>query len=179
MKAASLIEVFRAFPDASIPLIEYHEVILRGPSPFTEAERELIAGFVSTLNSCEYCTSVHVAAAENLGVSKGLLAELAADPELNDADSRLRPVLRYARKLTERPASVTQIDVDAIVAAGWDQEAVFFVASVTALFNFMNRLVEGMRIKAEPGYASLAAKRLAERGYLPLIEMIRKGQTNQ
>lgn len=34
---ASLLEVFRSFPDTSKPLIEYHEVLLRGPSPFTEA----------------------------------------------------------------------------------------------------------------------------------------------
>ena len=174
MQHSNLIDVFRAFPDASIPLIEYHEVVLRGPSPFAEAERELIAGFVSTLNGCGYCTGVHVAAAENMGVTKGLIAALAADRELRDADSRMRPVLSYARKLTEEPASVTQSDVDAIVAAGWEPEALFFVASVTALFNFMNRLVEGMRIKADPVYAPMAAKRLAEHGYLPLIEMIRR-----
>lgn len=175
MTATNLIDVFRAFPDASIPLIEYHEVVLRGPSPFTEAERELIAGFVSTLNGCGYCTSVHVAAAENMGVAKGLIATLAADPELRDAEARMRPVLNYARKLTEGPASVTQADVDAILGAGWEPEALFFVASVTALFNFMNRLVEGMRIKADPVYAPMAAKRLADRGYLPLIDMIRVG----
>lgn len=175
MTATNLIDVFRAFPEAGIPLIEYHEVVLRGPSPFTEAERELIAGFVSALNGCGYCTSVHVAAAENMGVAKGLIPALAGDPELRDADARIRPVLNYARKLTERPTSITQSDVEAILAAGWEAEALFFVASVTALFNFMNRLVEGMRIKADPVYAPMAAKRLAERGYLPLIDMIRVG----
>lgn len=173
MTPANLIDVFRAFPDASIPLIEYHEVVLRGPSPFTEGERELIAGFVSTLNGCGYCTSVHVAAAENMGAPAGLIARLAADPELREATDRMRPVLNYARKLTEKPAAVTQADVKAISAAGWEPSALFFVASVTALFNFMNRLVEGMRIKADPVYAPMAAKRLADRGYLPLIDMIR------
>ncbi len=173
MTPANLIDVFRAFPDSSIPLIEYHEVVLRGPSPFTEGERELIAGFVSTLNGCGYCTSVHVAAAENMGAPVGLIARLAADPDLQEATDRMRPVLNYARKLTEKPASVTQADVEAIAAAGWRSSALFFVASVTALFNFMNRLVEGMRIKADPVYAPMAAKRLADRGYLPLIDMIR------
>ena len=85
----------------------------------------------------------------------------------------MRPVLKYARKLTERPASITQEDVDAISAAGWDPSALFFIAAVTALFNFMNRLVEGMRIKADPAYATVAAKRLAEHGYLPLLDMMR------
>jgi uncharacterized peroxidase-related enzyme len=174
MAYANLIELFRAYPEASKPLIEYHEVVLRGPSPFTGVEREMIAGFVSMLNGCGYCTSVHVAAAENMGVRTGLIARLAADPDLTDADGRMRPVLQYARKLTERPAAVSQADVDAILAAGWDPSAVFFLASVTALFNFMNRLVEGMRIHMDPAYAPAAAKRLAEHGYLPLLQLMQR-----
>lgn len=171
---ANLIDVFRAFPESSKPLIEYHEVVLRGPSPFSGAERELIAAFVSSINQCGYCTSVHVAAAENLGVPQGLVKKLVDDPALAAASEAMRPVLHYARKLTERPSSVTQADVDAIHAAGWEPAALFFVASVTALFNFMNRLVDGMRIKMDPVYSGLAAKRLAERGYLPLLEMIER-----
>jgi len=177
MAYANLIELFRAFPEASKPLIEYHEVVLRGPSPFTDAERELIAGFVSTLNGCGYCTGVHVAAAENMGAPAGQIARLAADPNLKDADARMRPVLSYARKLTERPASVTQEDLDAILAAGWDPSAVFYAAATTALFNFMNRLVEGMRIHMDPAYAPIAAKRLAEHGYLPLLTLIQPRQS--
>ena len=174
MSYANLIELFRAFPEASKPLIEYHEIVLRGPSPFTDADRELIAGFVSTLNGCGYCTSVHVAAAENMGAPAGLIARLAADPALTEADPRMRPVLNYARKLTERPASVTQDDIDAIHAVGWEPSALFYLASVTALFNFMNRLVEGMRIHMDPAYAPMAAKRLAEHGYLPLLGMMQR-----
>jgi alkylhydroperoxidase family enzyme len=46
------------FPETRKPLIEFHEVLLRGPSPFTEAERELIAAYVSGLNRCRYCHGV-------------------------------------------------------------------------------------------------------------------------
>ena len=34
-KGASLLDLFKAFPQASAPLIQFHEVLLRGPSPFT------------------------------------------------------------------------------------------------------------------------------------------------
>src|SRR5271165_1925817 len=46
-----LFEVFQAFPETARPLIEYHEALMRGPSPFTVGERELIAAYVSGLNS--------------------------------------------------------------------------------------------------------------------------------
>ena len=37
------------------PLVEYHEALLRGESPFTIAEREMMAAYVSGVNACQYC----------------------------------------------------------------------------------------------------------------------------
>jgi hypothetical protein len=44
---AVLPDVFRARPEIYRPLIDYHQALLRGPSPLSEAERELIAAYVS------------------------------------------------------------------------------------------------------------------------------------
>jgi uncharacterized peroxidase-related enzyme len=170
---ASLIDVFRAFPETSKPLIEFHEVLLRGPSPFTEGERELIASYVSGLNDCRYCCAVHTATTERLGVEPGVVrALLAARSEV--VPEKMRPVLEYARKLTDEPASVTRADAEAVMAAGWNETALYHTVAVTALFNFMNRLVEGLGIELDPAYVEPASRRLAERGYLPLLEMIRR-----
>ena len=133
----------------------------------------MIAAFVSKVNRCGYCSGVHVAAAEKLGIPAGLIAKLVDDPTLADAEERIKPVLNYARKLTEHPTSLTQADVEAIHAAGWDSTALFFVVSVTALFNFMNRLVEGMRISLDPTLAEAASTRLAGQGYLPLLALLK------
>jgi len=170
---ASLLDVFKAFPETSKPLIEFHEVLLRGPSPFSEMERELIAAFVSRLNHCAYCHGVHTATAELLGAAPGLATLLADGIELADAPETLRPVLQYARKLTRGPSSITQADADAILAAGWNETAIYHTVAVTALFNCMNRLVEGLGIKLNPAYVQGAAQRLADRGYLPLLSMMR------
>jgi hypothetical protein len=42
-KGAGLLNLFKMFPETSKPLLELCEVVLRAPSPFTKAERELIA----------------------------------------------------------------------------------------------------------------------------------------
>lgn len=34
---AVLMDAFKAFPDTSGPLLEYHQVLLRGPSPLASA----------------------------------------------------------------------------------------------------------------------------------------------
>ena len=171
---ASLLDVFRSFPETSKPLIEYHEVLLRGPSPFTEAQRELIAAYVSGLNHCRYCHAIHTATAERLGIEEGLVPRLIEHFDSVAVPDEMRPVLRYARKLTDRPASVAQADADAILAAGWDQSAIYHTVAVTALFNFMNRLVEGLGIEFNLAYTGEASQRLAEHGYLPLLGMLKR-----
>ncbi|MEX0957565.1 MAG: peroxidase-related enzyme [Rhizobiaceae bacterium] len=169
---ATLLDVFRKFPDTNRPLIEFHEALLRGPSPFTEAERELIAAYVSALNRCRYCRGVHTATAELLGVELGLVVKLVDDDDLMAAPEKMRPVLAYARKLTLAADSTTQSDADAVLNAGWNEEALYHLVATTALFNYMNRLVEGLGIGLNPTYVEPASKRLAGNGYLPLLRLM-------
>jgi hypothetical protein len=61
-----------------------------------------------------------------------------------------------------------------VLAAGWDETALYHAVAVIALFNLMNRLVEGLGIELDTAYVKPAADRLADRGYLPLIEMLRR-----
>ena len=96
-------DAFDAFPATSQPLRDYHDALLRGPSPFTEGERELIAGYVSGLNACTYCHGVHSATAEAYGIAEGLLSNLLDDVEQAPIDARMKPVLAYVRKLTLTP----------------------------------------------------------------------------
>lgn len=170
---AVLLDVFRAFPDTSRPLLDYHEVLLRGPSPFSTAERELIAAYVSGLNSCHYCHGVHTATAEAFGIAEGLLSDLLADLDTSAVDDRMRPVLRYVRKLTLTPSGMTAGDADEVFAAGWDEQALHHAVSVCALFNLMNRLVEGLGIDAGERFFPIAAGRLSsEAGYAGLRDLL-------
>ena len=66
-KDAVLLDVFRSYPHASRPLLDYHQALLRGLSPLSAAERELIAAFVSGLDACGYCHGVHTATAQVFG----------------------------------------------------------------------------------------------------------------
>lgn len=109
-KDATLLDVFRMFPETNKPLLEFQEVLLRGASPFTEAERELIAAYVSGLNGCRYCHGVHTATAERLGVPPGAIAALLAGDPKADIPHRMRPVLELAAKLTERADGVNRTD---------------------------------------------------------------------
>lgn len=146
----ALDKVFRRFPAAVMPLLEYHDRILRDHSPLTVGERELIAAYVSGINSCTYCRGAHVVAARAFGIDADLLEGLIRDPETSAVPAKLKPILGYVGKLTRSPAIMTAADADAVYAAGWDEQALFDAISVCALFNLMNRIVEGCGIKSNP-----------------------------
>ncbi len=169
---AVLLNVFKSFPTTAKPLIEYHEALLRGPSPLAVAERELIAGYVSGINACNYCRGVHEATAREFGILKGLMVQLIDDIDKAPVDQKMKPILRYVRKLTLSPSKMTQADADAVFAAGWNDQALHDAVSTCALFNFMNRFVEGHGIKAGPEYYSMSAKRLHDGGYSGLLRIL-------
>lgn len=52
--------------DSAQPIRHLTQLLLRGPSTLTEAERELIATTVSYGNECRFCTAAHTAAADLL-----------------------------------------------------------------------------------------------------------------
>lgn len=169
---AVLLDVFRAYPDTAGPLLDYHEALLRGPSPLSVAERELIAAYVSGLNSCGYCHGVHTATAAAFGIAEETLRALLTDLDTAPVDERLTPLLAYVGKLTRTPSRMTEADAAAVLAAGWDERALHDAVSVCALFNLMNRLVDGLGIAAGPDYFTRSARRLADGGYAGLKTLL-------
>lgn len=169
---AVLMDVFRKFPETSRPLIQWHEILMRGESPLTVGERELIAAYVSGLNSCSYCHGVHTATAENFGIAEGTLEALLENVDTAPVDGKIKPLLHYVRKLTQLPAKLTSADAEAVYAAGWDDRALHDAISVCGLFNLMNRLVEGIGITAGPDYFRLSGERLHRAGYARLLRLL-------
>lgn len=155
-------------PAASRLLIAYHTQILRGPSPLRPAERELIAAFVSGLNACTYCHGVHAATARAFGIDEAVLANLVSDPECGGVDEKLRPIFRYVRKLTLTPSRMVVADARQVFAAGWDERALHDAISVAALFNFMNRYVEGHGLALDDQDLAARGEGLMRAGYAPL-----------
>lgn len=167
-----LLDVFRAFPSTARHLIMYHEALMRGASPLTVAERELIAAYVSGLNACSYCHGIHAVTAQAFGVPHELIQALVRDLETARVDERLRSILRVVRKLTSLPSRLVPSDIDAVREAGWDDAAIHDAVAVCALFNFMNRYVEGLGLSADEGYFQLAGHRIRDGGYAGLLRLL-------
>ncbi len=169
---AVLVDVFKRFPDTVRPLLDYHEAVMRKVSPLSAAERELIAAYVSGVNACHYCQGVHTAVAQQFGVASDVLQSAMEDLDSSEVDEKLKPILRYVGKLTRTPSRVTSDDADEVLDAGWDEQALHDAVAVCALFNMMNRFVEGLGLTAGPGYFALSGERLSANGYAGLADVV-------
>lgn len=153
-------------------LVEYHSATLRQPSDLTPDQRELIAAYVSALNACQYCTGVHTVTAEAFGIPEGTVQALIDNVDTAPVDEKIRPILRYARKLTLEPAKMVQADADAVFAAGWTEQALHDAVNAICLFNFMNRLLEGHGIKGSIEIYAHRGQALMSDGYAPLLKLL-------
>lgn len=163
---ASVPQIFNAHPDIYRPFSLVNEAIMRGPSPLTPGERELIGAYVSGLNACAYCAGGHAAAADAFGIALPVYEAILADIETAPVAAKLKPILAYVKKLTETPARLTQADADTVFAAGWSEKALHDAIAVACMFAFMNRLVNGHGIVAYPEKFAERGRRHKELGYI-------------
>ena len=58
-------------------------------------------------------------------------------------------MLDFAVRLTREPSAMREDDVEALRGVGFDDVAIHDIVQVTALFNYYNRLAEGLGIDPE------------------------------
>lgn len=158
-------EILKMMPYRGKLLLALHEDVMRGPSMLSPAERELIFAFNSGLNGCDYCRLSHLHAAAELGEKTSNFEELYVDLEVAPINDRMKPILRFVRKLTLSPSKIDQSDADAIFASGWDEQSFLDVVLICGLSNLMNRLVDGTGVDLGEDSGLLGGKQLARISY--------------
>ncbi|NJO24311.1 MAG: peroxidase-related enzyme [Sphingomonadales bacterium] len=153
-------------------LVQLHTAVMRQPSQLSAGERELIAAYVSGLNACRYCHGVHSVTAETFGVDPALLTRMIDDLERSGLGDKWLSLMAYVRKLTLSSSRLVAADAQAVLAAGWDEQALHDAIAVVCLFNFMNRFADGHGIKGESSVFVARGKALMEGGYDPLLETL-------
>lgn len=164
-KQVHVADVFRLMPDRAKLLLALHEDVMRGPSRLSPAIREALFAFCSALNGCEYCRKSHLHAANLLGIDSSQLEELVSDPNTGSAEEAMKPIFRFAGKLTRTPNRIAQSDVDAILACGWDEQTLLDVVLLCGLSNLMNRLVDGTGVDLGDDTGLLGGKQLVRLSY--------------
>jgi uncharacterized peroxidase-related enzyme len=160
-------------PETAKPLNELVEVLLRGPSSLSPGERELIATYVSYLNDCYYCQTIHGAiAAASLNDDEQLVARVKADFQHAQISDTLKALLVIASKVQKSGKHVSAEDVAAARAAGATDLEIHDTVLIAAAFCMFNRYVDGLATQ-QPRDEALyreRGKQVARLGYVTVSQ---------
>jgi len=155
-------------PETGKHLYELAEVLLRGESTLSPAERELIAAYVSNRNQCFFCTNSHAAAARCLyGEASGIVDEVLKDMQQASISEKLKSLLVIAGKVQVSGKAVTEADIAAAKKLGATDREIHDTVLIAAAFCMFNRYVDGLNsfTPADPADYVEMGKRMVDKGY--------------
>ena len=90
------------------------------------------------------------------------------DPRTAPIPASERALFAFVEQVNGASWTIREQHVDAVVAAGWSEDAVYDAITVCALFNFYNRWCDAAGVHPmSPEHHAMGGRRMAERGYLP------------
>jgi uncharacterized peroxidase-related enzyme len=133
-------------PETAKPLNELVDALLHDPDNTLPAgDRELIATYVSYLNECHYCQTIHGAiAAAHLNDDYELVKRVKADFQHADISDKLKALIVIAAKVQKGGKNVTSEDVGAARVLGANDKEIHDTVLIAAAFCMYNRYVDGL-----------------------------------
>lgn len=157
-------------PDTGKPLYELSQVLLRDDSPLSQAERELIATYVSFLNECKFCMSSHAAAARYLYKAEAQTVNLTLE-DYQDApiSDKLKALLTIARNVQKDARTVSNENVALARSFGATDRDIHDTVLIAATFCMFNRYVDGLATltPTDAETYEVMGERMGTIGYIP------------
>ena len=154
--------------DTAAPIRELTQILLRGESTLTRAERELIASSVSYKNNCHFCHTSHGAAAvAHLNAPIEWIDDIKADLHQIEVSPKLRALLGIAHKVQQSGKHVLPEDIENARQHGATDREIHDTVLIAAAFCMYNRYVDGLGTWApqtNEEYAEMG-QRMAHVGY--------------
>lgn len=146
------------------PMSAWTQGAMRGESSWSIGERELIAALTAQWNSCLFCIAAHSSIASK--VLGKTFVERTMENDLTDLSEKMRAVLPFLEKLTNRPDQLSSYDLRTLLQKGLQLREVEDAVAVCVLFNITTRCADALRYQMldDKGFDK-AAGMILERGY--------------
>lgn len=149
-KSGFIPNVFLAFahrPDEFRAFFAFHDTLMDKDVGLSKAERELIVVATSARNHCLYCVVAHGAILRIRAKDPLIADQVATNPLKADLSERQRAIVEFATKVATDSASITEADLEAMRAKGFDDDEIWDIGAITSLFALSNRYANftGMR----------------------------------
>lgn len=157
-------------PETAKPMRELAHILLHtaGNEAFSSRDRELIASFVSSRNTCYFCQTSHGAAAAHLnGGDASLVDSVCRDYRTAPISDKLKALIAIAEQVQIDGKRVTKELVEAARKYGATDADIHDTVLITAAFCMYNRYVDGLGTwqPRDAQMYSEMGRRMAEDGY--------------
>jgi uncharacterized peroxidase-related enzyme len=139
---------FRAF-------FAMHSALMDSDVGLSKAEREMIVVATSALNHCLYCVVAHGAILRIRAKDPLIADQLAVNPAEADLDPRQRAIVDFALRIAADSASITDADIDAMRERGFDDDEIWDIGAIAALFALSNRYANFAGIRPNPEFYAM------------------------
>ena len=149
-KAGFIPNVFVALahrPDEFRAFFAYHDALMLRDSGLTKAEREMIVVAVAGANDCLYCFVAHGAILRIYAKNPLVADQVGVNYRKADVTPRQRAMLAFALKVAERSGEIDEADYAALREHGFDDEDIWDIGAITALFGLSNRMANLMSLR--------------------------------
>ncbi|ULR29388.1 peroxidase-related enzyme [Dickeya fangzhongdai] len=128
-------------PQSYVARTRLFNAIMYGAGGLTRELRELGALIASVVNGCAYCGSVHAHRYLELSGRHDVVRLIYTRGLDARFDARTQAVVDFCRALSQSPATVTAVQVQALRDAGFSREEILDLIHAAAIFGWANRLM--------------------------------------
>jgi AhpD family alkylhydroperoxidase len=130
-----------------------------GATSLDPVAQQVAMAAASHANSADYGVAVHTTLASKLGASTEVVTALRAGGAL--PDPRLEAVRRFASAIVTKRTQVSDSDVNALTAAGFDRRAAVAIAMAVAGKTLVNTVAHLSQAKIDAGFRSVPSDTVA------------------
>jgi uncharacterized peroxidase-related enzyme len=149
-KAGFVPNVFFGFahrPDEARAFFAYHDALLLKEGGLSKGEREMIIVATSGANQCLYCVVAHGAILRVYEKKPQLAEQVATNYRKADISERQRAILAFALKVCNHSEQIVEADFEALRAIGLNDEDIWDIGAITALFGLSNRMANMLSLR--------------------------------
>ena len=142
-KAGFIPNVFIALahrPDELRAFFAYYTAVMDRPSGLSKAEKEMIVVATSAENDCLYCVIAHGAILRIYEKNPLIADQVAINYRKADLTPRQIAMLDFAVKICHQSAQANEDDFSQLHDHGFDDEDIWDIGAITALFALSNRM---------------------------------------
>ena len=148
-----------------VPMGAWTQATMRGPSPWSVSERELMACMVAKWNACAFCVGAHSAVAAK-EMQRPAVDEAISDYQTAPISGELKSALAFLEVTTLRPSYLKAEHAKVTLNAGVSAQALIDAIAVGALFSIVTRYADALDFALPtPAEFERAANMFLKRGY--------------